>query len=267
VIEDGIERISYYPHTPRYQTPIVMQHGMWHGAWCWENWQQLLAEKGWESHAHSLPGHALSPVQRPIVRCTLPYYLAFLKREMARHEHPPVLMGHSLGGALTQWYLKHVRDDLPAAVLVAPWVAKSAMQDGLPLFLKLDPFGALMQFLVWSSTPYIRTPQRAYAALLSDAANVDPATLHAKLNPESALILFQHNPPFWSPPTNVNTPLLWLAAEQDAVVSLDGQRASAAHYNADLHVVEQDGHNLMMDAHYPQTADAIHEWLVAKGIE
>lgn len=31
-----------------------------------------------------------------------------------------MLIGHSMGGALTQWYLKYGRS-LPAAVLVAPW--------------------------------------------------------------------------------------------------------------------------------------------------
>ena len=32
VIEDGIERIIYTPKERRFETPILMQHGMWHGA-------------------------------------------------------------------------------------------------------------------------------------------------------------------------------------------------------------------------------------------
>jgi hypothetical protein len=61
-VTDGIERIVYTPHTRRFETPIVMQHGLWHGARCWQKWQAFLAEMGWESHAHSLPRHAGSPV-------------------------------------------------------------------------------------------------------------------------------------------------------------------------------------------------------------
>jgi hypothetical protein len=72
-IEDGLERISYIPKNRGYQTPIVFQHGMWHGAWCWDLWQELLAQWGWESHAHSLPGHANSHPQRNLPRCTLDY--------------------------------------------------------------------------------------------------------------------------------------------------------------------------------------------------
>ncbi|RRR69322.1 MAG: hypothetical protein EI684_16040 [Candidatus Viridilinea halotolerans] len=40
---------------------------------------------GWESHAHSLPGHGASPVQRPIRWCTLQYYYEFLNTELRRH--------------------------------------------------------------------------------------------------------------------------------------------------------------------------------------
>ena len=83
-VEDGIERVAYEPKNRRFETPILMQHGMWHGAWCWQHWQELFAEWGWASTAYSLPGHAKSPVQRPIISCTLDYYLAFLKWEVER---------------------------------------------------------------------------------------------------------------------------------------------------------------------------------------
>jgi len=89
---------------------------MWHGAWCWQGWQARLAAWGWESHAHSLPGHAGSPIQRPIRWCTLGYYLSFLQAEIGRMPRRPVLMGPSMGGALTQMYLK-AHDDLPVSLL------------------------------------------------------------------------------------------------------------------------------------------------------
>jgi hypothetical protein len=48
-VQDGIERIVYRPEVKRFETPILMQHGMYHGAWCWQFWQELFAEWGWES--------------------------------------------------------------------------------------------------------------------------------------------------------------------------------------------------------------------------
>jgi pimeloyl-ACP methyl ester carboxylesterase len=265
-IEDGIERIAYTPKERRFQTPILMQHGMWHGAWCWHLWQELLAEWGWESHTFSLPGHAGSPVQRPIGLCTLDYYLSFLKAEAARLSRRPVLMGHSMGGALTQWYLKYVGDDLAAAVLVAPWVSHAAFRDGFFRFLRLDPLGCLLMMRDWTATSFIRTPQRAARALISERAVYSPEALHARLTPESALILYQHNPPFWSPAKQVKTPMLWLAGEEDAVISEAAEQRSAAHYGADYIVVEKAGHNLMMEHNYQQTAEIIHHWLIQQGV-
>jgi len=265
--EDGIERIVYTPKQRRFETPIVMQHGMWHGAWCWQLWQELFAEWGWETHAHSLPGHAGSATQRPIHRCTLDYYLAFLKDEVERMSRSPVLMGHSMGGALTQWYLKHITDELPAVVLVAPWVSHCAIRDGLPRFIRLDPLGCLLVMLHWSATPFVRNPRRAAKALMSARAVYSPEELHAKLTPESALIFYQHNPPFWSPPEHVEAPMLWLAGEEDAVIGEAAQRRSAAHYDADYVLVEKAGHNLMMEFNYRETAEKIHHWLAERGID
>lgn len=265
-IEDGIERVVYVPRERRFETPILMQHGMWHGAWCWHLWQELFAEWGWETHAHSLPGHAGSPTQRPIALCTLDYYLGFLKAEVDRMPRPPVLMGHSMGGALTQWYLKYVQD-LPAAVLAAPWVSHSMFQQGFMRLIRLDPLLYPLMMLSWDATPMMRNPYRAARALISQRAVYSPEQLYAKLGPESILVLYQHNPPFWYPPEDVKTPMLWLAGEQDAVIGRDYQRRSAAHYHADYHVAEGAGHNLMMEHNYRQTAETIHQWLVRQGIQ
>lgn len=261
-IEDGIERITYRPRQPRFETPILMQHGMWHGAWCWKSWQELLAAWGWESHAYSLPGHAGSPEQRPIAACTLDYYLGFLKAEVERLPRKPVLMGHSMGGALTQWYLKYVGDDLPAAVLVAPWGAHNLMADGGLRVITRDPLVVPLVMKTWDATPFVRTPYSTGRLLLGQGAVISPEELHARLGPESALVMMQHRPPFWSPPSPVRTPMLLLAGEADAGIPEPCLRRSAAFYRADYVVVEAAGHNLMMEHNYQQTAHIIHTWLL-----
>jgi pimeloyl-ACP methyl ester carboxylesterase len=259
-LEDGLERIVYTPRQRQHQTPILMQHGMFHGAWCWQYWQELLAEWGWESVAISLPGHAGSPEQRPIALCTLDYYLGFLKVEAERWPVKPVLMGHSMGGALTQWYLKYV-GDLPAAILVAPWLSHSALADGMPLILKLDPMLLPLVSLAWNANPWIRTPRHAAALFTTPGALLTPEQLHARLGPESQIVCYQHNPPFWIPPTNVKTPLLWLTGEKDAAISVKGATRSAEFYHAEHLIVPNAGHNLMIEQSYRETAVQINAWL------
>ncbi len=260
-IEDGIERVSYLPETPRHATPLLLLHGMWHGAWCWERWQARLAELGWESHAFSLPGHGASPVQRPIHLCTLDYYLNFLRDEVARLGRKPVLIGHSMGGALVQWYLRYVGDDLPAVVLLTPMVAHSVLADGVPLLLKRDPAVFPLMLLTWDASPFVRTPDIAAAKLIGPRALLSPEELHARLGPESMLVLFQHNPPFWYPPENVQTPMLVVAGEEDAVISLQGLQRTAAHYQADFLSIEEAGHDLMLEHNWRESVERVHAWL------
>jgi pimeloyl-ACP methyl ester carboxylesterase len=264
-IDDGIERIVYKPHEPKFQTPVVMQHGMWHGAWCWETWQRTLAELGWETHAHSLPGHGESPVQRPIRWCTLPYYLRFFAAEVGRHGRRPVLIGHSMGGALIQWYLKRVADDLPAAVLVASWNSHE-MQSATLYASTRDVVGFLLSVLSLSATPFMRSPRSAARVLISDAAICTPEELHARVGPESAWVLLNHNLLTWHPKRDLQTPRLWLIPGADGAVPPMTQERSARFYQAEVIHVPGAGHNLMMEHDHEQLAHQIHDWLVGQGI-
>lgn len=264
-LEDGIERISYRPTQARFRTPLLFVHGMWHGAWMWQPWQELFAVWGWENISFSLPGHAGSPAQKPLAECTLDYYLSFLRDEVLRFPIPPVLIGHSMGGGLVHWYLRHV-GHLPAAVLVTPYTSPSLLLDVLPTYLLRDPLGVFLTLHYKNTGPLVRTPQLAARMLLGPHTNLTPEALHYRLGPEAALPLLQHNPPFWSPPKDMGSPVLWLGAEMDQATPERLQRRAASRYGADYYLVEQAGHDLMYDHNSQQTASSIHSWLTSRGI-
>jgi pimeloyl-ACP methyl ester carboxylesterase len=75
-------------------------------------------------------------------------------------------------------------------------------------------------------------------------------------------VMNQHNPPFWKPADSIRAPLLYVAGEKDAVLSVESGRLTAQHYGGDLLVIPDAAHNLMMDAHYQETAAKIHHWLI-----
>jgi pimeloyl-ACP methyl ester carboxylesterase len=205
-------------------------------------------------------------VQRPIRWCTLQYYYEFLNAEILRQARPPVLVGHSMGGALTQWHLKYGRP-LPAAVLVAPWSSHDMMTRTLgETQWRLDPLGCLFCLLTLSATPMVRSPQHAAAAFISQGALLSPNELHARLGPESLLVLMQYQPPFWEParPETLTTRLLWLAGGADAVIPERVERRSAAYYGAEYVVVEGTGHDLMLERSGRSTAEQIHAWLAER---
>jgi pimeloyl-ACP methyl ester carboxylesterase len=94
-----------------------------------------------------------------------------------------------------------------------------------------------------------------------------PEELHARLGPESFLILCQYNPRFWSPVERTSIPLLWLAGAEDVLIAEPESRRSALHYRADYSIVPEAGHNLMMEKSYRETAETIHRWLSQRGIK
>lgn len=262
----ALERVVVRPAKPVHQTPILFVHGMWHAAWCWREWQDLLAAVGWESHAISLPGHGASPTAKPVRSCTMDDYLAALAREVGAFERPPILIGHSMGGALVQWYLKKVADDLPAVVLLASWTAHSTVADGTLGHLRRDPIGFLQMGFTGSPMPLVRSPKWAASLLITEGARLSPEALHARLGEESGKVLGEHNPPRWTPKPNVASPMLWIAAERDAVITLEGARKSAAFYGAELMVVPDSGHDLMLEHSATETARAVDRWLSGRGL-
>ncbi len=260
-VQEGIERIVYTPKQPRFNTPILFVHGMWHSASCWRLWQELLAEWGWESISFSLPGHGGSPLQRPIVLSTLDYYLGFLKAEVDRMNKRPVMIGHDMGGALIQWYLKYV-GDLPAVVMAASWDSHSFLRDSMRHLFRLDPLGCVQMVIHMSASPLIRNPLVTAKKLTTEGSVFDSDQLHTMIGQESALVMYQHNSPFWYPPTVVHTPVLWLAGEADAIIGEESSRKSATYYRADYVMVKNVGHDLMIERLFSPTVEMIHSWLL-----
>lgn len=80
---------------------IVLVHGAWHGAWCWERIIPRLEALGHAVTAIDLPGATEDGVPRAAV--TLAAYAAAVAATLERLPEPAVLVGHSLGGmTLTQ---------------------------------------------------------------------------------------------------------------------------------------------------------------------
>ena len=157
-------------------------------------------------------------------------------------------------------------DDLPATVLLGSWTSHSTYADGTLPHLKRDPWGFLKMGATLSSTPLVRNPKWAASLLITDGAETSPEDLHGNLCENSALVLSQHNPPLWRPKGDIETRMLWVAGEKDAVITLKGAHRSARFYGADFLSIPEAGHNLMMEWNNAQTLDGIENWLVQKGL-
>ena len=95
-----MEVLHCKPPAPSKHPPLLFVHGTFHGAWCWEqHWMERFAAAGLESHAVSLRGTSGSPCDAKSVKIS--EHVADLRAFVDEHLNgrPPILVGHSFGGA------------------------------------------------------------------------------------------------------------------------------------------------------------------------
>ena len=87
--------------------PIVLIHGLWMTPRSWEHWVPYYQAKGHEVIAPAYPGfeievEALRENPEIIAEATVPATLEHLVDVVEGLNTPPIIMGHSFGGTLTQ---------------------------------------------------------------------------------------------------------------------------------------------------------------------
>jgi pimeloyl-ACP methyl ester carboxylesterase len=101
--------VSPEPRTP---DTIVLVHGFWVTPRSWEDWIARYEQAGYRVIAPAYPGfevevEALNADTSPIEALTVPAIVGHLESVVGALDAPPIIMGHSAGGAFTQILLDH----------------------------------------------------------------------------------------------------------------------------------------------------------------
>src|SRR2546428_5662311 len=91
---------------------VLLVHGLWMTPRSWEHWAARYRGPGCKVLTPAYPGlevevEALRADPSPIARVTVPATIKHLEGIIGALETPPIIMGHSFGGALTQILLDH----------------------------------------------------------------------------------------------------------------------------------------------------------------
>lgn len=84
---------------------VFMIHGMWGGAWYWQNYKNAFEQAGCRCVATTLRFHDMNPKAAPDPRLdttSLLDYAEDLEHEIRQLGVQPILVGHSMGGLLAQ---------------------------------------------------------------------------------------------------------------------------------------------------------------------
>lgn len=252
------ETITRTPKNQTHKTPLLFVHGMWHGAWCWDEFfLPFFADNGYHVTALSLRGHAGS--EGKIQGSTIANYVSDVEQVAKTLDTPPVVIGHSMGGFLTQKYLE--KNDAPAAVLLA-----SAPHFGLwPTFFRMAvkrPMTLIKVAAQLRLYPIVETPEAARWALFSkDMPKKQLLKYYKKLNDESFRMFIDLLGLNLAHPKKIKTPLLILGAENDNSITPNQVRANAQAYGLQAEIFPDMAHDMMLEAGWKSVAERILDWL------
>jgi pimeloyl-ACP methyl ester carboxylesterase len=244
------EVLSALPDEPTGRQPLLFVHDLAHGAWCFaEHWLDAAAVRGYPAYAVSLRGHGGSGGSRRLGRTTLRDYVHDELQTFVELHEPPVILGHSMGGLVTQQVLE--RYPARAGVLLAP-----VPVDGL--------LGQLLRRL--PSDPVNVVGATAGRTLRLSAEDLfeglDAATAEAyvdRLGRESSVAQWQLL--VRRPLGPVRAPVLVVGTPEDRLIPVAAVEATAERFGTTPVWFPGVGHDVMLDRGQERVLDTVLDWV------
>ncbi|GLH96778.1 alpha/beta hydrolase [Phytohabitans aurantiacus] len=256
---------------------IVLVHGFWVTPRSWEHWIAHYENKGFRVLAPAYPGfevevEALNADPTPIVEVTVPQIIDHFKSVISELATPPVIIGHSAGGAFTQILLDQ-------GLGVSGVALNSAPTEGV----RVVPLSQ-----VKSTFPVLKSPANRHKAVgltfeqwqyafTNTFSEEEGRALYERYHiPASGGILwggvlanFQpgHQDTWVDYHNDARAPLLFVSGSEDHIMPPSVQRSNAKHYksNTVTEVEEYEGYAHLLPAQkgWEQIADHVLEWALA----
>ncbi|KAI4352218.1 hypothetical protein L6164_006491 [Bauhinia variegata] len=258
--------------------PLVFVHGSYHAAWCWaEHWLPFFSARGYDCYAISLLGQGESDAPSGSVSGTLQTHA----RDVADFIHqeirsPPVLLGHSFGGLIIQYYIANLGSDqhsemenfypkLRGAVLVCS-VPPSGNSGLVWRYLFTKPIAAIKVTRSLAAKAFQNNISLCRETFFSAKMEDHIVKRYQELMKESSrLPLFDLRKLNASLPVpsvpNLPFEVLVLGAKDDFIVDAEGLNETARFYGVTPLCVEGVAHDMMLDISWEKGADVILSWL------
>jgi pimeloyl-ACP methyl ester carboxylesterase len=256
---------------------IVLIHGFWVTPRSWEHWVEHYENRGFKVLAPAYPGfevevEALNADTSPIEALTVPAITGKLESVVGHLDKPPVLMGHSAGGAFMQILLDHGFGAAGVAINSAP-------TEGVPVV----PFSQIK-----STFPVLRNPANHHRAVgythdqwhyafTNTFTEDESRALYRRYHiPASGRILWEaslanllpgHQDTWVNYHNDDRAPLLFISGAEDHLMPPSIQRSNARHYksNTITEVKEYPGYAHLLPAQqgWQTIADDALDWAVS----
>lgn len=253
---------------------IILVHGFWVTPRSWEGWVDRYERKGYRVIAPAYPGfevevEALNADPTPIEQVTIPAIVAHIEGIIDGLDRPPIIMGHSAGGAITQVLLDHGRGAVGVALNSAPTegvkvAPLSQLKSTFPVFRNpANRHRAVgLTFEQWRYA-FTNTFPEEEARRLYERYHV-PASGNIVWGGVLANLTPGHQDVWVDYHNDARPPLLFVSGSEDHIMPPKVQRSNARHYRSATvtEVEEHEGfaHLLPAQDGWEAIADHVLEW-------
>ena len=258
---------------------IVLIHGLWMTPRSWEEWVAYYEGKGYRVLTPTYPGfevevEALREDPTPIATATVPATVAHIASVITELDRPPIIMGHSFGGTLTQLLLDH-------GCGAAGVVINSAPTEGV----RVNPPSQIKSLFPILKNPSNRhkavgfTPEEFHYAFTNTLSEEESATVHERYHIPApgnwvwAYGLIANFKPgrqeTWVNYKNeARAPLLFIAGGEDNIMPPSVNRSNANHYKSsaisEYHEFPGRSHWTCGEPGWEAVADYALDWAAAR---
>ncbi|XP_057481406.1 uncharacterized protein LOC130768387 isoform X1 [Actinidia eriantha] len=279
IFQKGLNRRNPEERRERSENPpLVFVHGSFHAAWCWaEHWLPFFSQNGFDCYALSLLAQGESDEPDGPVAGSLQTHAAdvadFIRKEITL---PPVLLGHSFGGLIVQYYIASIRSeqileteslhpDLAGAVLICS-VPPSGNSGLVWRYLFSKPIAAFKVTRSLAAKAFQTSLPLCKETFFSAEMEDHLVQRYQKLMTESSrmplfdLRKLNASLPVPSVP-NSSIEVIVLGANDDFIVDTEGLKETGRFYGVSPVCIEGVAHDLMLDCSWEKGAKAILSWL------
>ena len=269
--------------TPDTTTPdtIVLIHGLWMTPRSWEKWVARYESRGYRVLAPAYPGlevevEALRADPSPIEALTVPETVEHYEGIVRELESPPIIMGHSFGGALTQILLDHGLGAAGVAIDSVP-------AEGV----KVVPLSQIKATFPVLKNPANRhravpfTPEQFHYAFTNTLGEEESAKVYERYHVPApgrwvwggVLANFEpgHQETWVNFENDDRAPLLFIAGGEDHIMPASVNRSNAKHYEKSSAVTEYKefpgrSHYTVGQEGWEEVADYALDWATENAI-
>ena len=254
----GLSAERYPPEQAKFRSPLLLVHGVWSGAWCWQSWATHFCNLGWECIAIDLRRRSPQNPMGSLHNLRFSDCIQDLAAFIHSFSIPPVLLAMDLGALMALKVCEQSK--ISALILVSPPSPGNLAARSRPQRLLWLKYG----LLIFLQRPF-RIDERDFRTyFLAPLPENLQSRLSRQIVPEPSALARE----FLAPRVNLeseplNCPILVLGGSEDRITPPATSRRIAEWLGGEFREYPGQGHWLIEMNGEPIVRD-VHRWIIQK---